>query len=704
MAIEPVRKVTLISPRDSHDRLMRTINRLGVVQVTDLKEIQESGAPSLRSCDVRTEDVDEKLQHADFILNLMNLLHPEKQSFIQGLAPVPLVTSPQEIQSVLDKSDLEQTFRYAGELDERYRSAERVMSEIENELKELDPLSDLPINMADFHSPTKTRLVLGTLPRKSLSFLSEGTELGNRAAWEEIKPGGEPETSTRPSQAEAPASKGEEERVRMVIAFLTEDSEGVRKDLAAIGFDEIQLPKLSMKVSERIDELRSDLAAYRQKVDEVVEQVKSLAQGHRAGEGRRSLLILKAYWENMKNTRLASAKGAQGKWVHVMGGYIRKKDVERFLATMREEFPDSEVTIQDPGPEDDVPVSITVPNPFRPIQLLVEMFGLPPYKSFDPTPFLQVNFYLFFGICFSDVPYGMMLAALGGYLAIKTKPYQGLNNFSRILLYGGISSILFGALTGSWFGDLYKPDYLGKDNFLLRMQQMFVVIDPIDKTIVALLCALGIGVCNQFYGIILKTYGALRNRDFLGAFSDGVCWIVTLTGILMMVGKMFTDIPATLFNTGFWLFIAGAIGLVLTQGRDFKSPFGKLAGGLVSLYGIMGSYGITAFVGDTLSYCRLLALGLTTSIVAMSFNLMAGMLREVPYVGFILFLIVLIVGHLFNFCISVLGAFVHSMRLIFVEFFGRFYEGGSRPFQPLGFDSPACIVKRSGEPSFFKGE
>jgi len=704
MAIEPIKKVTLISPRDSHDRLMRTINRLGVMQVTDLKDIQESGEPFLRSCDTRTEEVDEKIQQIDFILNLMNLLSPEKQSFIQGLAPVPLVTSPQEIQSVLDKFDLKQAFMDASDLDERYRSAERVMSEIENELKELDPLSDLPFNMADFHSPTKTRLVLGTLPRKNLSLLSKSTEPWNRAAWEEIKSGVEPETINVPSQAEAPASKGEEERVRIVIAFLAEDSGGVRKDLASIGFDEIQLPELSMKISERIDELRSDLAAYKQKVDDVVDRVKSLAQGHRAGEGRRSLLIVRAYWQNVRETHLASTKGVEGKWVHVIGGYIREKDVERFLVTMREEFPDSEVTIQDPGPDDDVPVSITMPNPFRPIQLLVEMFGLPPYKSFDPTPFLQINFYLFFGICFSDVPYGMMLTALGGYLAAKTRPYQGLNNFSRILLYGGISSILFGAITGSWFGDLYKPDYLGKDNFLLHLQEMFVVIDPMDKTIVALLCALGIGVCNQFYGIILKMYGALRNRDFLGAFSDGVCWIVTLTGLLMMVGKIFTDIPATLFNTGFWLFIAGAIGLVLTQGRDFKSPFGRLAGGLVSLYGIMGSYGITAFIGDTLSYCRLLALGLTTSIVAMSFNLMAGMLREVPYVGFILFLMVLIVGHLFNFCISVLGAFVHSMRLIFVEFFGRFYEGGSRPFQPLGFDSPACIVKRSGEPSFFKGE
>jgi len=118
---------------------------------------------------------------------------------------------------------------------------------------------------------------------------------------------------------------------------------------------------------------------------------------------------------------------------------------------------------------------------------------------------------------------------------------------------------------------------------------------------------------------------------------------------------------------------------------------------LVSLYGIVGTYGLTAFIGDTMSYCRLLALGLTTSIVALSFNVMAGLLRETPYVGMLLFVLVLVVGHIFNFAISVLGAFVHSMRLIFVEFFGRFYEGGGRAFKPLSFDSAAAILKRPAQ-------
>jgi len=697
MAIERIKKVTILSPVQSNKRLLKAINRLGVMEIANFKEIQEWGESSLRNCDTNTEEIDERLQQIDFILSLWNFFSPEKPGFVEGLTPVPLVTSPQEVQSVLDRIDLKQTYREAGELDDQHRSAERVIGEIESELEELDPLSDLDFNLADFHFPVKIRLVLGYLPRKSLTLLDEVAEPWSRVAWEEIKPGRMPEPNPSLSQEAILSSKRGEERVRMLFAFLAEDSNEVRKHLASIGFDEIHLPNLPLKICERIEELRSDLSEYERKVSGVIEKVKSLAQSHRVGEGRRALLILRAYWQNVKETYLASTKGVEGKWVHVIGGYVRQKDGERLLAVLGQEFPESEVKIEDPGLGENVPVSIAVPHLFRPLQLLVEMFGLPPYQSFDPTPFIQVNFYLFFGICFSDVCYGMMLTALGGYLAAKTGPYKGLNNFSRILLYGGISSILFGALTGSWFGDLCKPEYLGEGNFLLRLQEKFVVIDPMAKTILALVFALGIGMLNQFYGICLKMYGAMRNRDWMGAFSDGVCWLITLPGFIIIASRLIVDVPQRLFSIGLVLFTAGAIGLIATQGRDIKNPFGRIAGGLVSLYGIMGSYGISAFIGDTLSYCRLLALGLTTSIVAMSFNLIGGMVKGFPHVGPLLFILILVIGHLFNFGISALGAFVHSMRLIFVEFFGRFYETGARPLQPLGFDSPGCIMRRSVE-------
>jgi V/A-type H+-transporting ATPase subunit I len=371
--------------------------------------------------------------------------------------------------------------------------------------------------------------------------------------------------------------------------------------------------------------------------------------------------------------------------------------VDRLNVSVKKEFPEAILILEEPGADEEVPVSLSQPYAVRPLSLLVEMFGLPYYRSFDPTPFLNFNFYIFFGICFSDVGYGTMLVLFASYLAKRTRLYEGINDFARILLYSGFSTIIFGALLGSWFGDLYQPKYLGEGNLLLWLQSKFALLDPVEKTIPALLLALSIGVCNQFYGICLKMFGAFRQGDWKSAVFDGLFWLILLPGLLILVSKLFIKTPSSLFNIGLLLFTAGAIGLILTQGRNLKNPVAKLMGGMASLYGIVGSYGITAFIGDTLSYCRLLALGLTTSIVGMTFNMLGGLLRDIPYVGFLLFLVIIVVGHIFNFTISILGAFVHSMRLIFVEFFGRFYDAGARPFQPLGFDSPLCVIRKLEE-------
>lgn len=686
MAIEQIKKVAIVCPKKADRRLIRAINRLGVMEITDSGDaIDEAG--NLARCDITSEEADEKLYKIDFILTLINQFSPERTGFVKGLTPLPLVTTRSELNAVLDGYDLEEHFRTASELDEIYRSSERVAGEIENEIAELEQFTDVPFDMADFFRAKRTRLFFGSMPRERLGLLDSMAVPQGRIAWE-----------TLDSVLETGHDRSgtlRNERVRVVIAAVKEDEEEVGSALAEMGFEEILLPRLHEKVSDRLEELRDNLSLYRQKVDEVAEQVRQIFGKRRAGEGRRPLVILKAYWLNTKERIAAYNRGIQGRWLHMLGGYIRTSDVPRLMAVMEQEFPDSVVSLDDPAPDEDVPVSISVARPFRPLQLLVEMFGLPPYRSFDPTPFLQVNFYVFFGICFSDVFYGLMLVAFSGFLTARTRDYRGVNNFTRILLYGGVSSIVFGALMGSWFGDLYRPEYLGENNALLRLQQGLMVLDPMARTILALIVALCLGVANQFFGITLKMYAQVRQRDWIGAFSDGICWIVTLVGLLVVVSRIFMSTPQEIHTAGIWLFGLGAAGLVLTQGRHIRNPAGRLAAGLVSLYGIVGSYGITAFIGDTLSYCRLLALGLTTSIVAMAFNLMAGMVRDVPYVGIALFVLILVIGHVFNFAISVLGAFVHSMRLIYVEFFGRFYETGARPFKPLGFDSPLCILKKT---------
>lgn len=685
MAIEPLKKVTIVNTREAHRRLIKTINNLGIMEVIDVKNTLKEDIP-FNSPKADTQEADSNINKIDFILNLLNIFLPEKENFFKSLTPLPVITSEAELHKILKEYNLEKHYKHAVELDETYRNAERVIAEIEAEMEELKPLMDLDIDLEEFYSTKRIKMLIGYVPEKKLEGVDKKDEIWQWIAWEKISEGDD--------LKEKKIGKDTGIKIKVVFAYLNKYEDEIKKILSELNFEEITLPKRKEKVKERMAELEEDKENYKNKIAEVSENINSLLEDKTPEEARRRLLILKAYWTNIKNRQLAIMKGVEGKWVYMVSGYIREKDEDTLKKTVQKEFPESIITIEDPPPEDDVPVSISVPYLLKPVQLLTEMFGLPYYRSFDPTPFMQINFYLFFGICFSDVCYGIMLALMGAYLSKKTGMYRGINNLSRMLLYGGVSSIIFGALTGSWFGDLYKPEYLGEGNLLYVLQQKFVVIDPMAKTIVALIIALGLGVLNQFFGITLKMYDLYRKKDFIGVISDGLCWIITLTGLLIMAGKVFTEVPKSIFNTGVFLFVIGAIGLILTQGREIKSKVGRFAGGLISLYGIVGSYGITAFIGDTLSYCRLLALGLTTSIVAMAFNLMAGMLKGIPYIGIILFIIVLSVGHVFNFMISALGAFVHSMRLIFVEFFGRFYEGGARPFQPLGFDSNLCIIKK----------
>ncbi|NLT24965.1 MAG: hypothetical protein GXX82_18155 [Syntrophorhabdus sp.] len=692
MAIDPIKKLTILSPMHSSKRLLRTVSSLGVVDVTDASEGLTDTAPDLRIKGVSTEDIDDILHKIDAILNLLKTYAPEEQGFFQGLTPVPQMIDKQELKNATENYDLAGRSREANELDEILRRSERAKGDIENRLATLMPLCDLSFTMEDFHRPRRVRLLFGHLPRKNLEHLSGPASPLTDIAWEPIEEGSDT-CGVYPSGF-TPAPGGQKtanrDNVRVLIAVLADDADEVKDELSRLSFIETGLPDLSGTIGDHVRALEEDLVQLSTTIDETIARVRALASD------RRSLIILKAFWTAARNERLALTKTLGGKWVHLLTGYIRARDVERLQSAFAKEFPDSVVILDDPSEDENVPVSLSLPKVFRPLSLLVEMFGLPPYRSFDPTPYLHINFYLFFGICFSDVGYGLMLIATSLYLIKRTKQYQGVADFGRILLGGGISTVIFGALLGSWFGDLYMEKYLGENNLLMRVQAFFVVLDPISKTIYALLFALLIGVLNQFFGIALRMYGAIRKGDWKSAVFDGLFWYLTLPGLLIIVSKLFIDTPQTLYRTGLALFGAGALGLILTQGRDMKGPVARILGGVVSLYGIVGSYGITAFIGDVLSYCRLLALGLTTSIVGTTFNMLGGLLRDIPYVGLFCFIFIVVAGHLFNFVISLLGAFVHSMRLIFVEFFGRFYDAGARPFQPLGFDSPLCEMKKEG--------
>lgn len=316
-------------------------------------------------------------------------------------------------------------------------------------------------------------------------------------------------------------------------------------------------------------------------------------------------------------------------------------------------------------PEEDEVVPIKLKNKFiiEPFESITAMYSLPGYKEIDPTPILAPFLFIFFGMMLSDAGYGFVML-IGTTLALKLlKLSKGQEKLVKLFQYLSISTIFFGILYGSYFGDI------------LSKSIMPLWLDPSSNPITVLILSIVMGVIHIYVALGVKAYLLIRDKKPLDAIFDVGFWYFTLTGaLLMLVGSMSNQ--AMMGTIGKYLAIVGTLGLLLTQGRSNKTIFGKFAGGLYGLYGITG------YLGDILSYSRLLALGLATGLIGSSFNLIIGLLGN-PILKITFGTVIFIVGHVFNLLINVLGAYVHAARLQYLEFFNKFYEGGGKEFKPL---------------------
>lgn len=314
-----------------------------------------------------------------------------------------------------------------------------------------------------------------------------------------------------------------------------------------------------------------------------------------------------------------------------------------------------------------------------PAESIVNMYSPPSHDDIDPTPLLAFFFYFFFGMMFSDAGYGLLMV-IGTGLAIKLfKPDKEMRNTLKLFQYCGVSTFFWGLVFASFFGDAPATLYNYFTGADISMAQIFPwpTIDPQKDALMLMIISIAFGLVHILVGMGCKFYVCLRQKDYGGAFFDTGLWMLMLIGFAVLAAGM--AFGQTLVYVGAGIAIFCAIGLVLTQGRN-KKGFGKVIGGLASLYDITG------YISDLLSYSRLLALGLTTGVMAQVFNMLSTMFGK-SWFGIILLIIVFIIGHAINIGLNALGSYVHTMRLQYVEMFGKFYEGGGKQFKPFKLNS-----------------
>ena len=325
----------------------------------------------------------------------------------------------------------------------------------------------------------------------------------------------------------------------------------------------------------------------------------------------------------------------------------------------------------EPLEEEEPPILLENPNWMKPINMVTEMYSLPAYRGIDPNPLIFWFFIFFFGFMFADVAYGIIIWLVCFIITKKYRPKYTMGYMFRLGQYMGISTALCGVLTGGFFGDLipkFAEGMLGIDPLTLpRWFNEGIVVNPINDPMTALLLAIAIGAVHLVFGQCIHIYMGFRDGNPVDALLDVVPWWAFFASI----GLVAAGLP-------WWCILIGCLILVVTQGHTKKGFLGKLMGGVASLYDV------TSWLSDILSYSRLMALMLATSVIASVMNTL-GTLGGLSVGGIILFVVVFIIGHTFNIGVNVIGTYVHAARLQYLEFFGKFYEEGGAPFQPLSY-------------------
>ena len=334
--------------------------------------------------------------------------------------------------------------------------------------------------------------------------------------------------------------------------------------------------------------------------------------------------------------------------------------------------------------DENFPVLLKNPPIGQSVEMITEMYSLPDCREADPNRIMAFFYIMFFGLMLGDAGYGLLLAAFCGFVVWKYELEAGTKQFLRMLMYCGIATIFWGAMFGGWFGDLLSRTLGGSE------VNVAVWFNPINDPERLLLWSLIFGVIHTFTGIGIGGYNLIREKKYLDAIIETLFKYILFTGLIMVVLPFVPSVGGAFAQRaayyGKYVFLVGLILTILGGINGAKNIIAGLFSGVAKLYDVV------SFFSDILSYARILALGLATGVVGAIVNQMAVM-GGLSIGGVILFIAVFLFGHTLNIALNALSAYVHSSRLQYIEFFGKFYKGGGKAFDPLKMDTEYIKVK-----------
>lgn len=646
MAILPMLRLSIVGHKSEEEEVLRVLQELGVLEI---EELDFEGNKSLDFLPSRLTELNKELSRIKANISFLKEHIKTSGGIIDLFVPQKLLISNEEKEKFIREFNNRKGY---DTIENWQRSLEEIRSFRNSLIQDrelLAPYGSLNFPIREIRDFKSIDVFFCQVRDSDLSKINEEIQLL-------------PADISKVSQLSQYAF--------FIVVSHKEVSSEIRNIFSKYNVTTFNLDKFSGTPKEELASINSRIERLNREEERIKKEIEK--DGERL---LKSLYVMFDVYQNDFNRYEHLNKVVHTDSTFLVTGWIREKDKKTVEDILERRFKDLYIVTSRPEPDDNPPVALENNAFVSPFETVTGIYGYPNSREFDPTPFLAPFFAVLFALCLTDAAYGLILSILSVYLYRNLLIEKRRKKLLELLFICGLFTVVAGIVTGGWFGNV--SEVFSFLSFLEPIRKRLTVLDPIKDPITFLGISLVLGFIQIIFGLFIKMFLNIKRGQYKEAIFDQFFWILFLLSIVVTVGTITLEPLKPAYRFSSYFSIAIAIALVATQGRHQKSIPLKIISGIGSLYSVI------SYLSDLLSYSRLLALGLATGVIATVVNELVKTFSGIPILGPIIGVAVFVGGHIFNMVINTFGAFVHTSRLQFVEFFGKFFEGGGREFNPL---------------------
>jgi len=652
MAISRIKKIEIIGLREDQEKILELLQKLGIVELIKVMQQPQAEMPDSEAKEINLVEIEQAVHSLAACR--------EKSGMLEGMVKLKPLVYKNQLDEVVAKFDYHSLLERLNNFQRDLRDIAKHKERLAAEKQLLWGWRNLNIPLDELRSTEKCGIFLGVLnSRDYAALLNECQNDCKHSLFEVVY---EDNANTY-----------------LAIFYMLDEFERIEEILQKRRFNFVTLSHSKGTAKNRIAEIDREILVLNARAHEINSAIAKLS----AEQFR--LMVVYDYLLNAGKIKDAGGSLYKQQFTFSLSGWIRSKDTKVLEKELGFRFKETAVFLSEPKPEEDIPIALENKNMVQPFEAVTNLYGQPLYDGTDPTGYLAPFFALSFGFCMLDAGYGLILLAIMVFMMNKKQITKESRNFMRLFLFMSISVIFAGVITGGFFGDMISR-LPAQFAVIKSVQRKLTLFDPVKDSLLFLGLAVAIGFIQVWIGVFIRFARNLR-RDKFAALVLDLPTLLVQTSLLLLVFAFSGLLPSFIIRYALGLFVLAAVSIVYYQWKSNKEISLKVFWSFFGIYSVVTGN----FLADTLSFSRIFALGLTGSLLGIAINTILfpqGTLKGgFALLGFAFAISAMVVAHVLNFAICMLGAYVHTSRLQYLEFFTKFFESGGRPFRPLKLES-----------------